>query len=98
MTITDYREKYGADFYAQMQQPWFVALMALLDTNHPLRTLRNKGDGDKLAGAALYLSQIDGFEKAMEVFRALGEVQKPEPPPIPDTFAEPEILPDLNLS
>lgn len=91
MTTTEYREKYGADFKDNEGKPWFVALMQTLSDNHPLRALSRRLDGDKLAGAAVYLNDIGGYEKCLEVLKEISTEpvrQQPEPPSV---YAESEI-------
>lgn len=91
MTISEYREKYGADYEAQRNKPWFVALLMVIAARHPLKSLSLKSDGDKLAGAAVYLNRIDGYEKCAGIFDELDENKPAEKPEPESTFEEEEI-------
>jgi len=84
MSIEQYRQQYGADFKRHESEPWLTHLLALFESEHPLKdTTKNKADNLLLQGAPVYLNQIIGYEKAMQILKDVREEVKPraeEPP------------------
>lgn len=91
MTISEYREKYGGDLKKQEAQPWFVALLAVLESEHPLFHIKEKKDGDRLAGGAIYLSEILGYQNCLDVIAAVRKEVAPDPVEEAPTYEEDEI-------
>lgn len=79
MTVTEYREKYGANFKAHEGQPWFVALLQTLRDEHPLKALAKRLPGDRLNGAAVFLNEIKGYEDALTVIADISASVEPAP-------------------
>jgi len=91
MTITEYREKYGAEFNGHSAQPWFMALVQTLNDEHPLRSLRTKKDGEMLNGAVVYLNQIHGYEECLSKLSSISKPAPKEEKEIPSTYQDDEI-------
>ncbi len=92
MNTDQYREKYRGEFKAHEKEAWFVALMAVLKDQHPLKTLSQKPAGDRLAGAAVFLNEMKGYEDAMKVIEAISVDEEKQPEETPADYSEEPVV------
>jgi hypothetical protein len=88
MTIPEYKGKYGPTLRKHAEEEWFIALMKVLEGKaHLMAQFRDTvNDNLLLQGAPIYLNQIFGYDKCIEVIRQLKSEDKAQPPEVPDNY------------
>lgn len=87
MTIDEYRSKFGPELKKHESEGWFINLLALLESQHLLKKFRDDvGDNLLLQGAPIYLNQIFGYDKCLEVIAKAREVSPPKAEEPPSTY------------
>ena len=88
MTREEFDKDFGPEWRKFSGKPIFAALLSLLETEHPIKTIPSS-DGDRLHGASVYLNEAYGYGKCLVKLTKLSEVPPVEFDP-PTTFKEPE--------
>lgn len=82
MTVAEFKSKHGAAFKAFTRTACFTAFVHTLNDTHPLKKLKDRSEGEKLNGAALFLAQIDGYEECLGIINQIAaDVPSPAPEP-----------------
>jgi len=91
MTRTQFQTEHGTEYRKLMETPMFSALLSVMDSESPAKTLHSKQENDKLHGAVVFLNEIGGWEKAHRLLRELGDEATTEYEP-PTTFRHEEEI------
>jgi len=87
MSIDEYKAKYGAEFLKHESEGWFINFISLLKSEHLLYKFRGSvGDNLLLQGAPIYLNQIFGYDKCLDVIEKVRAVDKQRTEEPPDTY------------
>lgn len=90
MTPAEFKEKHGAAFKIFTRTACFAAFLQTLRDAHPMHRLRERKDGDKLHGAAMFLAQIDGYQQSVDTIEQLASEAPITPPEPESTYSESE--------
>lgn len=90
MTKAKYIVEHGAEWRKFAKKEACDALLRMIDDEGPARQLTKLAETDKLAGSAVFLNKISGWEELRALLAGLADV--PETPADPeDKFEKPEI-------
>lgn len=90
MTKSEYLAEFGDDWRKFTKKTAFEALLRMIDDVSPSRQLTKLAETDKLAGSAVFLNKISGWEELRALLAGLAEQPKEAEEPS-DKFAEPEF-------
>ncbi len=90
MTRAEFNSEHGKAWRAFSQKPIFEALLSMIDSESPSRTLPSKLDNDRLHGAVVFMNEIAGWEKLRLLLVNLSTAPAAETD-VPDKFTDPEV-------